>query len=134
MADNIRKALEVRLAALAPALATAYENTEFEPVAGVPYQRANMIYATPDNQTLGCQRRRELGIFQVSLCYPSATSSAQAHARADLTIEHFKRGLTLSNGGINVLITTTPSKTTYGVSGDRYIVVVSINYSADVFG
>ena len=68
MADNIRKALEVRLAALAPAISTAYENTEFEPVYGAPYQRANMFYATPDNQTLGCQRRREIGIFQVSLC------------------------------------------------------------------
>lgn len=134
MADNIRKALEVRLAALLPALPTAYEATDFIPVAGVAYQRANMIYAQPDNQTLGCQRRRELGIFQVSLCYPNSSGNAAAQARADLTIEHFKRGLTLSNGGVNVLVTQTPSKSTFGVSGDRYIVVVSISYSADVFG
>ena len=38
----IRKALEQRLAALAPAIATAYENAPFVPAVGTPYQRVSM--------------------------------------------------------------------------------------------
>lgn len=49
----IRKALEKRLGALAPALSTAYENSSFTPVNGTPYQRVNLLPATPADLVMG---------------------------------------------------------------------------------
>lgn len=134
MSENIRRALETHLAAMSPALATAWENAQFQPTNGTPYQRAFMLYAAPDNSTLGCQRRREVGIFQITLCYPTGVGNSTAQSRAELVRDHFKRGTTVTHSGQSVLVTQTPSKTTLGVDGDRYMVAVTIPYSADIFG
>lgn len=134
MSESIRRALETHLAAMSPALATAWENAPFTPVSGTPYQKAFMLYAAPDNSTLGCQRRREVGVFQVTLCYPTGVGNSACQSRAEAVREHFKRGTTVSHGGQSVLVTQTPNKATLGVDGDRYMVAVSIPYSADIFG
>ncbi len=134
MSENIRKALELRLAAMSPALATAWENVSYVPVQGTPYQRVTLLPAAPDNSVLGCAYRREVGILQVSLFYPINTGSIAAQARAEAVRSHFPRGLTLSNGGTNVLVTHTPSKAVAMQEGDRYVVPVSIRYQAEIFG
>lgn len=135
MSENIRRALETHLAAMSPALATRFENASgADPVTGTPYQQAYMLYAEPDNSVLGCVRRREVGIFQVTLCYPIGAGSAAAQARADAIRAHFARGTVVSAGGQNTLINRTPSKVTLGRIDDRYKVVVSIPYSADIIG
>lgn len=128
----IRKALEKRLAAMTPAVSTAYENATFTPVTGTPYQRANLLPNTPDNSTQGAGMYFERGLFQVTLCYPQGTGPAAAEARAQLVREWFKRGTSLSEGGITVHVTDTPRIAPALIDGDRYCIAVSIAYQAQI--
>ena len=45
----IRATLESALDGMTPALATAWENMPFTPITGIPYQRAYLMDADPDN-------------------------------------------------------------------------------------
>ena len=132
--EKIRRALEMHLNAMAPALDTAYENASYAPVTGRPYQRVTMIYGPPDDRVMGCDRYREIGIFQVTLCYPVNKGPNPAQDRADAIRAWFKRRTVLENGGQYVSILETPKKQTLGNIDDRYNVAVSISYSADVIG
>ena len=133
-AEKIRTALTEHLKALAPTFPTQIENSGFVPTPNVPFQRVAMLYATPDNQVLGCNHYKELGIIQIDLCYPTAKSNSDCQSKADEVRAHFKRGTLLSYDGQSVRVMTTPSKFTLGIRDDRYVVIVSINYSADIFG
>lgn len=129
---KVRAALETRLGTLTPALSTAYENAAFTPVAGTPYQRVFLLPATPDNEVLGCDYYREIGIFQVMLCYPLNGGPAAAQARAELLRTHFKRGTSVSNGGVSTIVTATPAVDRALIDGDRFCIPVSIRYRAEI--
>lgn len=129
---SIRKALETRLAALSPAVATQYEGVAFQPVNGTPYQRANLLPGQPDNSEQGSQNYLEVGVFQVTLCYPLANGTGDVGARAELLRQHFKRGTTMTQDGINVIVIRTPAVAAGYPDGDRYKVPVSITYQAHV--
>lgn len=140
MSQAIQQALEAHLAAMTPALdpnsptkGIAYENVPFTPTLNVPYLKANMLPAEPDNSTQGSSYYREIGIFQVSLYYPAGTASGSAKARAELVRVHFKRGTTLVKNGVKTIIIATPKVHPALVDGDRYVVPVSIRYQADIF-
>jgi len=130
---NIRIALESRLAAMSPSVAIAGENTNYLPVPGTPYQRSNLLPATPNNPIVGPQFYRELGIYQVSLCYPLNNGPSAAETRAELVRTQFKRGTTLTNGGYTITIDQTPTIASGFVDGDRWVVPVSIPYWANIF-
>lgn len=134
MSDKIRAALETRLNDLAPAISTAWENVEFTPVVGTPWQRVNILWASPENTTLGCNRRFERGIFQVTLNYPTNKGASAIDDRVNLLITHFRRGLAMTHSGQTVRITSTPSRVTLGDDGKYFKMVVSINFNAEVFG
>lgn len=128
----IKIALEKRLATLTPALATAYENVNYIPVTGTPYQRVNLLPATPENPTIGGNYHLELGIFQVTLCYPQGTGSATAKARAEAIKALFPRGLNLTESTTSLTITRTPAIAPAFMDGDRYVIPISIQYHEHV--
>lgn len=133
MSENIRRALETALNGMSPALSTSWENRDFTPVSGTPYQRATMLPATPETEVLGCTRHREVGIFQVQLFYPTGPGNALAQARAEAVRTTFARGSIFTHSGTNTLIRGTPFKSPAFVDGDRYVVTVSIPYEAEIF-
>lgn len=131
--DKVRTALEIALHTMVPALATVWENQDFAPVAGTPYQEAYLLPAPPDDSTMGDTHYRERGIFQVTLKYPVGVGSATAMARAQLIRATFFRGASFTSGGVTTRI---PSKPEIGrgiVVNDRWVLPVSIRYFADVF-
>ena len=134
MTDKIRAALESRLNSLSPLIATAWENASFTPVNNQPNQRVNLLYSDPDNRILGCVRRYETGVFQVTLCYPIGSGAGAIEDRANLLREHFKRGTVLTNSGQSLQIINTPSKRSLGTDGAVFRMAVSINFRAEVFG
>jgi hypothetical protein len=134
MSNKIRSALETRLNSLSPAISTAWENVEFLPVVGTPWQRVNILWAAPENTTLGCARRFERGIFQITLHYPMNKGASEIDDRANLLVAHFYRGLAMTNDGQTVRITSTPSRKILGDDGKFFKMVVSINFNAEVFG
>jgi hypothetical protein len=138
---SIRKALESRLAALLPVLDSntaernngiAYENSPFTPVNGTPYQEVFLLPAQPDNGQMGSKNYIEVGLLQVNLCYPLGTGPAAAQARAELVKTHFKRGTTMVQDNINVIVIRTPQVSPGFRRDDRYIIPVSIYYQAHI--
>lgn len=105
----IRGALQSWLAGMSPALPTAWENVEFTPAQGTPYQRVNLLAADPDNTTQGPAMFIEVGIFQVTLNYPAGAGYVAAEARAEAVRSRFKRGTTLTQDGVRVHIIRTPA-------------------------
>lgn len=124
----IRQALEMQLAAI-DSFPTVWENEAKEAPASA-FQQAYVLPNTPDNSvsspTLYCER----GIFQISLRYPLGSATAGIMARADLIRTQFKRGTTLTQGGVNVLITQTPKVGAGMVDESFWHVPVSIPWQA----
>lgn len=127
--DAVRKALETHLNAMAPALATAWQNVQFTPAAGVPYQSADLLLGAPENPAYGAYYR-EVGVFQVSLMYQQGTGPGAADARAKAIRDWFKRGTTLVADGIEVVVQRTPTIASGYADGDRWRVPVSIPFFA----
>lgn len=127
---NIRVALEKRLAALTPNISTAYENTTFTSITGVPYQKIAFLPAEPDNSIMGSSQFIERGIFQVTLCYPIGTGPAAAEAQSWLIRDWFKRGNTFTEAGQVTVIMKTPRVSAAIFDGDRYTLVVSITFQS----
>lgn len=129
----IAKAFEDRLALMSPALSTASDNVDFTPIVGTPYQDVALLPASPDNSTQGPSHYKEVGLFQVTLCYPKGSGAGAARARAELIKTHFKRGTTMLESGLRIVVMQTPTISPAFIDGDRYKVPVSIFYQADIF-
>lgn len=129
---TIRKALEKRLAAMTPALSTAFENVTFTPTAGTPYQRANLLPNTPDNAVQGAAMYFDKGIFQVTLAYPMGSGPNAAETRAQAVRDWFRRGTSLVEGSVTVHVTNTPRISPALIDGDRFCIPVSVPYLAQI--
>lgn len=125
----IRAALEQRLDAMTPALATAWENAPFTPTIGTPHQRVHLLPAEADNpeQSGGYIER---GYLQVTLKYPLQAGTGAAAARAQLVRDQFPRALSLTSGGIVVQITRTPAIGGGTTDGDWWSVPIKIFWQA----
>lgn len=126
----IRSALEVALAAMTPALATAWENAPYTPVVGTPYQLVHLLLAAPVNPEMG-RFTRDHGFLQVSLAYPLSAGSADAAARAELIRDTFYRGCSFTSGGLVTTIERTPEIAPARIEDDRYVVPVKIRFFAN---
>lgn len=129
---SVRAALETRLNNMSPALATAWENAPYNPVAGTPYQAAYLLPASPDNSTMGDGYYMEQGIFQVSLFYPLQAGPKAAADRAELIRTQFKRGTSMTSGSDTVRIAKTPEIGQGRVDGDRWHIPVKCVYFAGI--
>jgi hypothetical protein len=128
---KVRAALETRLNAMVPALATAWENSAFMPVTGTPYQRVHVLRAEPENPTYDSFRRL-LGFMQVTLMYPQAEGPGAAEARAELIRAQFPKGLALANGGVTVTVDKTPYVLAGAEEEDRWVLPVRVPYFANI--
>ena len=129
---NIKRAFEKKLAAMSPAISTAYESVSFTAVPGTPYQRTQLLPRRPENPTMGDGYYREVGEFQIFLAYPANKGAAEVLARAELVQQHFARGTTLVEGAHEINIMRTPQIAGNIIVSDRIIVPVIIQYSVGV--
>jgi hypothetical protein len=130
---NIRNALENALASITPAIDIVHENEAYVPVAGRPFCEAYLMVATPSNPTMGDGFYQELGVFQVSLQYPTEAGTADAAAQAELIRALFKRGATFSDGGVTAQIDRTPEISGGVVEADRWKLIVRARWHADIY-
>ena len=129
---SIRSALETALAAISPPIATAWENDAFTPPdLETPYQAAFLMLAQPDNTEIGPQHVQR-GIFQVSLFYPLAAGTAAVNARAEMVRAAFRRGLSLTSGGIIVTVEKTAEIGPGAIADDRFVLPVRVRFYAPV--
>lgn len=128
---KIRAALETALAAMSPALATAWENTTYTPTAGTPYQRASMTFAEPINTEYG-KSYQQGGMFVVSLCWPQGAGVTDIAARIELLRATFARGATFTADGLTTQVARTPLILAASLEGDRYVVPVQVPFLATI--
>lgn len=127
----VRKALEVALAAMTPALATAWENAPYSPVNGTPYQQVAVLLAEPVNSEMN-SFHTEQGFLQVDLKYPLNGGPAAATARAELIRDTFFRGASFSASGVTVNIERTPEIMPGRVEADRYVIPVRVRFYSHI--
>lgn len=130
---SIRAALETALNGISPAIATAWENTSYTPVAGTPYQQVFLLTAEPANIEIG-PGYIDRGIFQVSLFYPKDKGSQDAIARAELIRSTFPFGASFTSGTVTVNIIATPEIGPARPEDDRFMVPVRTRFSAHIGG
>lgn len=106
-ASEARTALIAALDAMSPSLATADTNEAFEPTVDQAYQRADVLFAEPDNAEYGANFQ-DRGFLQVTLCYPIAEGLSNIMARAELLRTTFRRGVSFTSGSTTVTVTRTP--------------------------
>lgn len=127
----VRQALEVALAAIAPALPSAWENAPYTPVAGTPYQRVTLLAAEPVNAEMN-SAYTEQGFMQVSLAYPLNTGSKAATLRAKAIRTTFYRGASFTASGVTVHVERTPEIMPGRVEDDRFVIPVRIRFYAHI--
>lgn len=135
----IRTALETALAAMSPALATVWENSDYRtaagtigaPVEGTPYQQVWLMFATPDNPEIS-NGYTERGILQVDLRYPLKAGPIPAATRAELIRTTFKRGNAYSASGVTVQIEHTAEISPGRVEDDRYVIPVRVRFFSHI--
>lgn len=125
---NARLAFEEAINAISPTIATAYENVSFTPTINVPYQQLYDIPSSNNHLFIDNSEFEGLGIFQITLRYPSGKGTKDVSNRAELYVSSFPCGLKLTKNGEIITVLQTPQIDVLGVNGDRYSVAVSINY------
>lgn len=128
---KIRAALETALAAMTPALATAWENASYAPTAGTPYQRVSMLFAEPVNTEYG-RSFQQGGMFVVALCWPQGAGAADIAARIELLRGVFYRGAAFTSDGLTTTVARTPLILAATLEGDRYVVPVQVPFLATI--
>ena len=130
---NIRRAFEKKLAEITPVgVQTSYENFKFSPTNGIPYQKVQLSPRTPENPSFGDDYHREVGEFQIFLCYPLNQGSANVNEYAEIIKDTFFRGYSLEENGTIVTVRLTPSIRGSIIVEDRYCVPVIIDYFANI--
>lgn len=134
---RIREALETRLntwaAAQSPAVPVAWQNASYTPTTGVRYVRATILPAETQNPIYGQMHRRLIGIFQVDVMAPTGTGMAASEALAESLCAEFRRGTTLTQDGLTVVMDFSPSIGTAQPEDGWVFLPVSIRYRADDF-
>lgn len=126
----IAAALERKSAAIASPLATAYENEDFTPTDGVPYQRENLLPNVPIDHAVTSDVVEWQGLFQVMVCYPLGEGRGAAQAKAQAIADHFAPAQTLVEGGIKVYLNSTPRIGAGLIDEGRWCIPVTISWSA----
>lgn len=115
------------------AVTTAYQNTVYPSVIGVPYQMAFMIPFKPNEPTQGAGFSQEQGLFQVTLVYPVGLGVGAINERAELIRGAFKKGSTLVNNGVTVVIANKPELGNFAGAADSFSIPVKISYQANIY-
>lgn len=117
---NIRKVLEKAVKDYDNAFPTAYENVEFIPVKGKPYQQLFIIKSVVNNEI--SRNFQYEGILQLNLVYPINDGSAAIETRANGIQSYFYRGNTFYDNVTSITITNTPN-IEQGYRTDSYWIV-----------
>lgn len=129
---NVRAALEIALDGVLPALQTAWDNTPLTPVAGVPYQRASLVMAQPNNQEYG-RNYQEIGTLMIGLHYPEGVGSSELNARYEQLRTVFARGSSFVNSGTIVTVSNTPSISPPFSDADMYVQTVKVPFYSNQY-
>lgn len=129
---TIRKGFLKKLEAMPGVIDTAFENEEFDPTDEVPYQTVEMIAFPPSNPTYGGDFYRENGFLRIRIHYPTRVGEGAASQYAQTVRSWFKRGSSINEDGIDIVIQSTPLIGQGVVVDDRYTRTIDVEYFANI--
>ena len=103
--SDIRKALEIKLAALPGGWPIAYENDGFIPVKGTSWLKSTLLISSVTPITAGPKGyNRWIGYLQVSVFVDAKKGPGAADAKVDSLMLHFSKGLVLTQNSKHIQI------------------------------
>lgn len=124
---KIRAALETTLAGITPAIATVFENTNYTPVIGTPYQVVG-IKVLPDAPVGGCRTIRYTGTLYIVLKYPPSIGANAITTRAELIKTAFALGTSHVKDTVTCIINEVPEFNPLGNDDERFTGLVKISF------
>lgn len=116
---------------LSPVMEVAWPDKDFTPPAQ-GYLRPSLVPNTVSQVTLGdTGKNRHRGLFQISVFWKRNAGEIVAREKADLVAVHFKRGTTITNGGLNIRIYRPPVVAQTFTDGSYSHTPVTISYQVD---
>lgn len=101
--DDIRSALETRLAGTVGVPNISYENVKYTPTTGTPYIESRVIFSSRVPATRGLNQstgkphqHRYRGVFQMLLHYPEGVGSGPSQDMVNLLIDRFESATDIS--------------------------------------
>lgn len=129
---DIGAALDGRMNTLSGGSAIAWQNTVFKPTKTALYLKPTNLPVSAIQTGLGASGiDQHTGIYQVDVYAIAGKGRNAAEVKADAVADHFKRGTDLTYNGITVRLGDT-SRNTGIIVDDRFVISVSINYTAHV--
>jgi len=127
---DISAALDGRLNIMPSLPPVSWENGGYNPEHDVLYLRVTNIPASTTQAGLGSQGiDLNAGIYQIDIYALSGNGKSDAITLSDAISDHFKRGTDLSYNSTEVRIGNV-SRAVGQVVDDRYVITLSINYTA----
>jgi hypothetical protein len=129
---NERMALQKRLISLIDTSVIEWEgDTDFvAPALDTPYYKAYLLRGKPDNLSIDTMERDGIGIFQVTLMFPSNQGTIPMEDKAQEIINHFV-GQTIDEVDTKVRILQQPEFIKLDDTNDRFIGAVRIVYQTN---
>ena len=130
--QDISVALEKRLSSMPDGIYWKMENTAYTEQDGVPFGEVFVLFAEPDNPSLGDGFYRERGYLQVNLRYPINEGAGAASIKAAAVRSWFTRGLPLTENSVTTIIDRTPQILSGRIEGNRYVIPVVVPFFANI--
>ena len=108
-----------------------WENVDFAPITGIPYQVGSLVLAKPSNTEMGASYF-EVGFYQCDCVFPAQTGPNAAESRAAAIRTAFKRGNTFTSNGVTVMVTGTPQIMNGYPSPGCWVLPVRIPFQAQI--
>lgn len=132
---RVRAAIEARVKtwAAANSLHVAWQGVGFKPTVGTTYIRLALIPGETGNPIMGTGHRRLTGVAQIDVVAPDGVGMGPAEALAESLCAEFKRGVTLTNGGLQIIMDTSPTIARPLIENGWLWLPVWVPYRADDF-
>jgi hypothetical protein len=127
---DVSAALDSRLNSFSGGDPVAWQNTQFTPANGTLYLRPSVLPADTEQIGMGTTGLDEhAGVYQIDIFAMAGDGRGAAEVKADAVADHFKRGTDLLYNGVYVRLGNV-SRNQGIVNGDRFVISLSINYTA----
>lgn len=124
---SIRQALEASLNNVTGSIDTVWENTIYNPTAGVNYQTCHIL-GIPDDSVITESTRYE-GYLYVRLYFANIGKGVKSISeRAMLVATKFRKGSSHNAGGVFCYVRTTPEIKLEGVEKDRFKALIIVRF------
>ena len=129
---RVRNLLQMHLFSMATdmvidAVEIAVENEEYTPKSGIPYQAIHLMPTDVEDMSLQFDGVTKASfLFQITLRYPTKSSTNDIETRTVKTMSRFERGTHLTDDITDLRIIQSPVPRVLANDGDRYSTAISI--------